>query len=91
MRDLSRRLKMSIGLVYGVLGLPILRRVPVTAVVGPPIPVGPATPPGSPAYDARVEAAHERFLHELAALYARHCYEYNDGRRSWEDRPLVMT
>lgn len=91
MRDLSRRLKMSVGLVHGVLGLPILRRIPVTAVVGTPIPVGPATAPGTPAFDAQVEAVHAHFMQALATLYASHCREYTDGCRSWEDRPLVMT
>lgn len=82
---------MSLGLVHGVLGLPILRHKPVLAVVGSPIPVGPAVAPGSPEFDDRVEALHKQFMHALGALYERHRGEYDCGARTWAERPLVIT
>lgn len=82
---------MSVGLVYGVLGLPILRHQPVTAVVGSPIPAGPALPPDSPDFGDRVEALHQQFTEALSALYAKHRGEHRCGSRTWATRPLVIT
>lgn len=81
---------MSIGFVHGVMGLPILRQHPVTAVVGTPVAVGPAIPPGSPDFDKHVEEVHRRFVEALLALYERHRSDYTNGVCTWESRRLVI-
>lgn len=81
---LGRRWRCSLGLLFGVAGLPIPRRVHLLMTVGAPVPVI-KTPRSDPAFSAVVDETHARFMAALAALYDTH-----KGRYGWSDHPLVM-
>lgn len=53
----ARRLRMSIGVLYGVWGTTIPHRVPLRMAVGPPVDVGPAMARSDPGFEERVRGA----------------------------------
>jgi hypothetical protein len=83
----SRRMRASIGVIYGVWGLPIPRRVPIFMVTGRPLPVGLPMRKDHPGFAARVDELHTQFCAEIERLYYTHRATYGNG---FEDRPLVI-
>lgn len=79
LREISRRLKMSIVIFYGRWGTPIPFRHPIKMVLGAPLRV---TQNANPT-DAEVEAQLAQVVDAMAALYEKH-------RPDWEKRPLVI-
>lgn len=77
------------GIVYGPWGLPIPRKMPITAVVGKPVPV-PKISRDCPKFEQRVEAVHEQYVAAVQQLYRDHQADYNDGYQTWENRPLEV-
>jgi Diacylglycerol acyltransferase len=84
---LSRRLRASVGVMYGVWGLPVPRRVPIFKVSGRPLDVGPPMPKDDPGFAARVDAVHAAFVVEIQRIYYEHRGKYGCG---FENRPLVI-
>lgn len=84
LEPLGRRWRLSLGLLFGVAGLPIPRRVRLLMTVGAPISV-PKTPRDDPAFQAVVDDTHARYMTALQGLYDKH-----KGRYGWQDHPLVM-
>jgi N-formylglutamate amidohydrolase len=80
----------SVGFAYGTLGLPTPRKVPVTAVVGQPIPVGEQMSPEEPQFNERVEELHAVFSTAIRQLYESYRGQYSDGVHEWSTRPLVV-
>jgi hypothetical protein len=83
--DVGRRMRMSIGVMYGLWGTPVPRRVPLRMAVGLPISVGPAMPRSDPRFEAHVEAMHAAMVEGVRAVYYKHRAAYG-----WADRPLVI-
>ena len=75
----SRKLRLSLVVFWGRLGLPIPRRVPLLTVIGKPIPC-PKTPSPSPEL---VNAYHEKYLQAT-----RDIYETYRNTMGWCNRPL---
>lgn len=90
LQKVSRRLRMSLGMVYGRLGLPLPRQMPVWTVVGEPVDVGPPTARSTPGFDEQVEAVHARFSAAIEKLYYEHRDKFVDGAKTWADRDLVI-
>jgi hypothetical protein len=80
----ARKFRFSLGLLYGVAGLPIPRWRQLFMVVGAPVPVV-KTAKDDPAFDCVVEDTHRRYMEALQALYDRWKQEYG-----WESHELVM-
>jgi hypothetical protein len=87
LQRVSRKMRASLGVIYGVWGLPIPRRVPIFMVTGRPLPVGPAMRKDHPGFAARVDELHAQFCVEIERLYYTHRATYGNG---FEDRPLVI-
>jgi hypothetical protein len=83
--DAARRLRMSIGVLYGAWGTPVPRRVPLRMAVGVPVPVGPAMRRGDPGFEARVEEVHAAVVAAIRHVYYKHRDDYG-----WGDRELVI-
>jgi len=84
LEDLSRRMRMALGLIFGRWGLPVPFKVKLHMVVGDVIPVR-RLPRQHPGFEEAVAAVHDQYMGALAALYYAHREEYG-----WGDRPLVM-
>ena len=82
---LSRRLRASLGVLYGAWGTPVPRRTRLRMAVGVPVPVGPAMQRGQPGFDARVEEVHAAVVAAVRATYYKHRAAYG-----WADRELVV-
>lgn len=85
LQHLSRRLRASLGVLYGRWGLPLPRKVPLHMAVGVPVPVGPPMSPGGPRFEARVEEVHAAVMAETIRLYYAHREAYG-----WRERELVV-
>ncbi|KAI8466329.1 MAG: diacylglycerol acyltransferase-domain-containing protein [Monoraphidium minutum] len=83
--NVGRRLRMSIGVMYGQLGTPVPRRVPMRMAIGMPISVGPAMPRSDPRFEEHVERMHAAVVEGVRAVYYRH-----RGAYGWGNRPLVI-
>lgn len=83
--NFARKLRMSIGVLYGAWGTPIPHRVPLRMAVGVPVPVGPAMHRGDPRFEAQVEAVHAAVVEAIKKVYYRHRVDYG-----WGDRELVI-
>jgi hypothetical protein len=81
----SRKIRVSLGFMYGPLGLPVPWRVPILMVVGAPVKAGPAMAPTDPGFEARVDEIHAAVCLEIARVYYRWRGEYG-----WADRPLII-
>nr|QBG05560.1 diacylglycerol acyltransferase [Chromochloris zofingiensis] len=88
LQRMSRKLRASIGVMYGVAGLPVPRRVPIMMAVGAPVQVGPRLSRDHPDFEARVDEIHTKVVSEIERVYYTHRSKYGQG---WEDRPLVIT
>lgn len=80
----GRRWRFSLGLLYGVLGMPMPRRVKLMMVVGAPLEVV-KVPRADPGFAAAVDETHARYMERLAGLFERYKGEYG-----WHDRELIM-
>eukprot|EP00455_Lapot_gusevi_P046131 TRINITY_DN6023_c0_g1_i1.p1 TRINITY_DN6023_c0_g1~~TRINITY_DN6023_c0_g1_i1.p1 ORF type:complete len:134 (-),score=26.19 TRINITY_DN6023_c0_g1_i1:210-611(-) len=81
---ISRKLKMSFGLIYGLWGLPIPRPHPICMVIGEPIPVQQKSDK-DPEFKSYVDSVHAQVIESLQRLYERHRAEFG-----WADKPLVI-
>lgn len=81
----ARRMRASIGVLYGACGTTVPHRVPLRMAVGVPVSVGPAMQRGSPGFDARVDEVHARVVEAVRGVYYRHRTAYG-----WGDRELVI-
>jgi 2-acylglycerol O-acyltransferase 2 len=88
LQRISRRMRASVGMIYGVWGLPIPRRLPIFKVTGTPMPVGPAMRKDHPDFNRRVDELHAQFIKELERVYYTHRAKYGHG---FENRPLVIS
>ncbi|KIY98653.1 hypothetical protein MNEG_9310 [Monoraphidium neglectum] len=82
---IGRRLRMSVGLLYGLWGTPVPRPRRMRMAVGPPVRVGPPLARGTPEFEARVDAVHAEVVEGLRAVYYRHREAYG-----WGDRELLI-
>ncbi|KAF8072871.1 DGAT2D [Scenedesmus sp. PABB004] len=80
----GRRWRFSLGLLHGVAGLPLPRRLPLMMCVGAPLAVE-KLPPSDPRFEAAVDEAHARYVAALRGMFERHKAAYG-----WPDRELVM-
>jgi hypothetical protein len=80
----SRKLRASLGLMYGVWGLPIPRRLPIYMAVGKPVPV-PRRARSDPDFEAVVEEVHGAVVEAMKTVYYTHRGHYGHG---YETRPL---
>ncbi|GBF98537.1 diacylglycerol acyltransferase [Raphidocelis subcapitata] len=83
--DAARKLRMSIGVLYGAWGTPVPRRVPLRMAVGVPVSVGPALQRSDPGFEGRVERVHAAVVEAI-----RHVYYKHRGAYGWGDRELVI-
>jgi hypothetical protein len=90
LQPLSRRLRISLGIFCGQLGLPIPKQRPIWTVAGRPVDVGSGMSPLDPGFEDCVEEKHAEFQEALQNLYEQHKCTYHDGVRSWADRPLQI-
>lgn len=84
LEDLSRRMRVSLGLITGRWGLPLPFKVKLHMVVGDLVHVR-QLPRDHPEFEQAVADAHASYMEALSDLYHRHREEYG-----WADRPLVM-
>jgi 1-acyl-sn-glycerol-3-phosphate acyltransferase len=84
LEDLSRRMRMSLGIIFGRWGLPLPFKVKLHMVVGDLIPVDPV-PRHHPDFEAAVARVQRQYMAALLELYNAHRAGYG-----WADRPLVM-
>eukprot|EP00879_Flechtneria_rotunda_P004839 GHRR01005112.1.p1 GENE.GHRR01005112.1~~GHRR01005112.1.p1 ORF type:complete len:440 (+),score=147.49 GHRR01005112.1:185-1504(+) len=87
LQRVSRKLRASVGMIMGVWGLPIPRRVPIFMVTGKPLAVGPALRKDHPHFQQRVDELHAQFIAEMERIYYTHRGKYGHG---FENRPLVI-
>jgi hypothetical protein len=87
LQRLSRRMRASVGMIYGAWGLPIPRRLPIFKVTGRPLEVGPPMRKDHPNFAARVDEIHGQFIEEIQRIYYTHRAKYGHG---FENRPLVI-
>lgn len=90
LKTVSRKLRTSLGFVFGRLGLPVPIQHPITMVVGKAIqPEVLALKPDDDGYEEEMQAAcarlSERLATDLLALYERHRHVVG-----WEDRSLII-
>jgi len=85
LKNLSRRMRASIGLMYGVWGLPIPRRHEIMMVCGKPVSPGPAMPPDHPEFASAVDQVHGELVKAMSDIYHQRAREFG-----WADRPLVI-
>eukprot|EP00873_Tetraselmis_striata_P020064 jgi/Tetstr1/440328/TSEL_028665.t1 len=85
LKNLSRRLRASVGLMYGRCGLPIPRPAPIMMACGLPVPAGPGLPKDHPDFDATVDKVHQQLVDAMQQLYDNHKAMYG-----WADKPLVI-
>ncbi|GIL89120.1 hypothetical protein Vretifemale_16998, partial [Volvox reticuliferus] len=83
-QPLSRRLRIAIGTVLGVCGLPIPHPQPLFMCIGRPIRV-PYTDPRDPCFEQRVEEVAEQVVDAYRRMYKQYGSEYG-----WSDRPLEV-
>eukprot|EP00878_Enallax_costatus_P003819 GHUV01004035.1.p1 GENE.GHUV01004035.1~~GHUV01004035.1.p1 ORF type:complete len:485 (+),score=77.48 GHUV01004035.1:926-2380(+) len=88
LQRLSRKMRASVGIIYGRWGLPVPRRVPIFQVTGRPLPVGPPMRKDHPDFQKRVDELHAEFICEIERLYYTHRGKYGHG---FENRPLVIS
>jgi hypothetical protein len=88
LQRISRRMRASVGMIYGIWGLPVPRRLPIFKVTGAPMPVGPAMRKDHPDFARRVDELHAQFITELERVYYTHRGKYGHG---FENRPLVIS
>lgn len=81
----ARKLRMSIGVLYGMWGTPIPNPAPLRMAVGVPVAVGPAMDRDDPRFDAHVEKVHAEVVEAVKRVYYKHRESYG-----WGDRPLVV-
>ncbi|KXZ44997.1 hypothetical protein GPECTOR_60g776 [Gonium pectorale] len=84
LQPLSRRLRVALGTVVGVCGLPVPRPQPLFMAVGRPIHV-PYTDPRDPRYERLVDETLDRVIASYKELYDRYSKVYG-----WEHRPLEV-
>lgn len=87
LQRLSRKMRASVGIIYGRWGLPVPRRVPIFMVTGKPLDVGPAMSKDHPDFQKRVDEIHAEFIGEMERIYYTHRSKYGHG---FENRPLVI-
>lgn len=87
LQRLSRKMRASVGIIYGRWGLPVPRRVPIFQVTGKPLDVGPAMRKDHPDFQKRVDELHTQFIAEIERVYYTHRGKYGHG---FENRPLVI-
>ena len=85
----SRKWRFSLGLLYGVAGLPIPRRVQLMRVVGPPVAVEKVART-DPRFQAVVDETHGRYMATLQALFDKYRGVYGATAEGWVERQLVM-
>lgn len=83
--DISRKLRVSLGFLYGVCFLPIPFPVPMYLVHGKPIPVPKVSRDDPVAFEKAVETTLATVVQGMQDLYERHRDEYG-----WKDRPLSI-
>lgn len=88
LQRLSRKMRASVGIIYGRWGLPVPRRVPIFQVTGKPLQVGPAMRKDHPDFQKRVDEVHTEFIAEMERLYYTHRGKYGHG---FENRPLIIS
>jgi 2-acylglycerol O-acyltransferase 2 len=84
LEEWGRRWRFSLGLLYGVGGLPIPRWRPLMMVVGAPVAVV-QVPRDAPEFEVVVEEVHQQYMMALQGLYDKYKLMYG-----WEDHPLIM-
>lgn len=84
LQGVSRKIRVSLGVLHGRWGLPLPRQVPIYMVHGAPIPV-PKVARDDPGFEAAVDALLGEALKGMQELYDRHRAEYG-----WADRPLSI-
>lgn len=83
--NFARKLRASIGVLYGMWGTSIPHPAPLRMAVGVPVPVGPAMQRDAPGFDERVEQVHAAVVEAIRAVYYKH-----RGAYGWADRELVV-
>ena len=81
----SRKLRVSLGIMYGVWGLPIPRRVPLFMAVGAPVAVPRGIDRHHPGFEAAVDEVHAAVIAAMERVYYTHRSKYGLG---YEQRPL---
>eukprot|EP00201_Polytomella_parva_P021181 CAMPEP_0175042594 /NCGR_PEP_ID=MMETSP0052_2-20121109/2667_1 /TAXON_ID=51329 ORGANISM="Polytomella parva, Strain SAG 63-3" /NCGR_SAMPLE_ID=MMETSP0052_2 /ASSEMBLY_ACC=CAM_ASM_000194 /LENGTH=212 /DNA_ID=CAMNT_0016305457 /DNA_START=382 /DNA_END=1020 /DNA_ORIENTATION=+ len=84
LQGVSRRLRVSFGVLIGWMGLPIPRPLPIYMVNGKPVPV-PKIEKDDPNFNAKVDELATLVVKELQDLYDRHKAEFG-----WGDRILSI-
>lgn len=82
--DISRRIRVSLGVLTGWMGLPVPKPMPIYMVNGRPIPV-PKVSRDAPDFEQQVDKLLNATIDELQAMYDRHKGEYG-----WANRPLSI-
>jgi hypothetical protein len=90
LQPLSRKLRVSLGIVMGQFGLPVPKWSPLWTVGGCPIDMGPGMDPAHEDFASLVEEKHQAFTRALISLYESHKGQFFDGRKFWTDRPLII-
>lgn len=81
----ARKLRMSIGVLYGLWGTTIPRPIPMRMAVGIPVSVQPAMQRTDPRFEKHVEKVHKDFVAAIRKVYYEHREAYG-----WGDRELVI-
>ena len=84
LEEWGRKWRLSLGLLYGVAGLPIPRWRPLMMAVGAPVAVV-KTGRAAAEFEGVVEEVHQRYMGALLGLYGKY-----KGMYGWEDHPLIM-
>jgi 2-acylglycerol O-acyltransferase 2 len=85
LKHLSRRLRASVGMMYGRFGLPIPRPAEIMMACGPPVVAGPGMPKDHPDFLRTVDEVHQQLVDAMQKLYDDH-----RGMYGWADRPLII-
>eukprot|EP00199_Chlamydomonas_sp_CCMP681_P002493 CAMPEP_0119107254 /NCGR_PEP_ID=MMETSP1180-20130426/9602_1 /TAXON_ID=3052 ORGANISM="Chlamydomonas cf sp, Strain CCMP681" /NCGR_SAMPLE_ID=MMETSP1180 /ASSEMBLY_ACC=CAM_ASM_000741 /LENGTH=335 /DNA_ID=CAMNT_0007092715 /DNA_START=5 /DNA_END=1012 /DNA_ORIENTATION=+ len=81
---ISRKMRVSVGVLLGRWGLPVPRKIPIYLVHGKPIPV-PKVDKSDPKFNDHVDQLLAASIQGMQDLYLRHRAEYG-----WPDRPLSI-
>jgi len=84
-QNIARKLKFSIGVIYGRFFSPLPHSVPIFMVIGKAIPVQKLAA-DDPNFTKTVDELHGKFIESLQKLYDDNKQEYG-----WNDKPLVIT
>lgn len=84
LQGISRKLRTSFGYMWGWMGLPVPRPLPIYMVNGKAIKV-PKIARDDPDFEKQVDVLLDTVINETIALYNRHRAEYG-----WADRPLSV-